>query len=34
MFGRKEHQGGEDEEVAVDATLASDLASVEQSIDV
>jgi abortive infection bacteriophage resistance protein len=34
MFGRKEHQGDEDEEVAVDATLASNLASVEQSIDV
>jgi abortive infection bacteriophage resistance protein len=34
MFGREEHQGDEDEEVAVDATLASDLASVEQSIDV
>jgi abortive infection bacteriophage resistance protein len=34
MFGRKEHQGDGDEEVAVDATLASNLASVEQSIDV
>jgi hypothetical protein len=34
MFGRSEHQGDEDEEVAVDATLVSDLASVEQWIDV
>ena len=34
MFGRREHQGNEDEEVAVDATLESDLASVEQWIDV
>ena len=33
MFGRSEHQGDEDEEVAVDATLVSDLASVEQWID-
>ena len=34
MFGRREHQGEDDEEVAVDATLESDLASVEQWIDV
>jgi hypothetical protein len=34
MSGRREHQGDEDEEVAVDATLESDLASVEQWIDV
>ena len=34
MSGRNEHEGNEDEEVAVDATLVSDLASVEQAIDV
>jgi hypothetical protein len=33
MFGRKEYRGGEDEEVSVDATLESDLVSVEQWID-
>ena len=34
MFGRREQQGDENEEIAVDATLESDLASVEQWIDV
>jgi len=34
MFGRREHQGDDDEEVAVDAILESDLAAVEQWIDV
>lgn len=34
MFDRREHQGDEDQGVAVDATLESALASVEQWIDV
>lgn len=34
MVGRREHQGDEDQEVAVDATLESNLALVEQWIDV
>jgi hypothetical protein len=34
MFGRRQQQGDENEEIAVDATLESDLASVEQWIDV
>ena len=34
MVGRREHQGDEDQEVAVDATLESHLALVEQWIDV
>jgi hypothetical protein len=34
MFGRRKQQGDENEEIAVDATLESDLASVEQWIDV
>jgi hypothetical protein len=34
MFGRREHPSDGSEEVAVDATLESDLASVEQWVDV